>query len=358
MQPARRGVADIHARPTPNVFHVIQHLDFALVIVAGFCRFGLFCRLVISHEKCSALKAKAGQKNAGGPSTDDPSEPRNLTHIIAESGIEYYNPAMLRLTREVRFAINQTPAPEPPGIPTNNYAGFPSLAGLGHYFALQVTIAGHLDAQSNYLQNIKLVDSLVRERCVPAVDTAVRSKQFGGGGNLFLQLFDVLKDPWPNITLDAMQFSLSPFLSISILASEYPMIRLSQKFEFCASHRLYNPALSEEQNRQTFGKCSNPHGHGHNYELQVTLRGKPDPAGVLMPIPAFERIVAETILDRFDHKNLNIEIPEFRQLIPSVENIAMVIYRLLKPRFTDPRVELASVTVWETAKTWCEYSGE
>lgn len=262
---------------------------------------------------------------------------------------------MLRLTREVRFAINDSPSPEPPGIPANNYAGFPSLAGLGHFFALQVTIAGHLETQSNYLQNIKLIDSLVRERCLPSIDAAVRGKQFGGGGNFFLQLFDALKDPWPNIVLDAMQLSLSPFLSLSIRASEYPMIRVSQKFEFCASHRLFNPALSVEQNRQTFGKCSNPHGHGHNYQLQVSLRGKPDSDGLLMPIVAFERIVAQTILDRFDHKNLNIEVPEFRALIPTVENIAMTIYRLLKPKFTERKVELASVTVWETAKTWCEY---
>ena len=67
-------------------------------------------------------------------------------------------------------------------------------------------------------------------------------------------------------------------------------------------------------------------------------------------------MVAATVIDRFDHKNLNVEVPEFRELIPSVENIAMTIYRLLKPRFGGGRAELASVTVWETPKTWCEYS--
>ena len=134
------------------------------------------------------------------------------------------------------------------------------------------------------------------------------------------------------------------------------MIRLSQKFEFSAAHRLHNPALSDEQNRATFGKCNNPHGHGHNYELQFTLVGEPTDRGVLVDVPAFERIVSETVIDRFDHRHLNTELPEFRELIPSVENIAMVIYQLLRPAFERERARLASVTVWETPKTWCEYS--
>jgi 6-pyruvoyltetrahydropterin/6-carboxytetrahydropterin synthase len=133
------------------------------------------------------------------------------------------------------------------------------------------------------------------------------------------------------------------------------MLRLSQKFEFSASHRLHNPALSDEENRTCFGKCNNPAGHGHNYELQVTLRGEPDANGVLCDVPAFERIVGETVIEHFDHKNLNAELEDFRELIPSVENIARVIFGLLKPKFETGRARLASVTVWETPKTWCEY---
>ncbi len=134
------------------------------------------------------------------------------------------------------------------------------------------------------------------------------------------------------------------------------MVRLSQKFEFSASHRLHSAQLSDEENRKCFGKCNNPNGHGHNYEVQVTLAGEPDAGGLLVDVPRFERIVAEAVIDRFDHKNLNVELPEFREAIPSVENIALVIYRLLKPRFADARGKLASVTVLETPKTWCEYS--
>jgi 6-pyruvoyltetrahydropterin/6-carboxytetrahydropterin synthase len=133
------------------------------------------------------------------------------------------------------------------------------------------------------------------------------------------------------------------------------MVRYSQKFEFSAAHRLHNPDLSDEENRRLFGKCNNPHGHGHNYELQVTVKGTPPDHSALIAIDDFERIVAETVIDRFDHKNLNAQVPEFAELIPSVENIAMVIYRLLRPQFAGKAL-LASVTVWETPKTWCEYS--
>ena len=112
------------------------------------------------------------------------------------------------------------------------------------------------------------------------------------------------------------------------------MIRTSQKFEFCASHRLHNPDLSDEENRRIFGKCNNPRGHGHNYELQVTLIGAPDSTGRLVPTTEFERIVSETIIEKFDHKNLNCELDEFKSVNPSVENIARVIYQMLQPRFS------------------------
>ena len=131
--------------------------------------------------------------------------------------------------------------------------------------------------------------------------------------------------------------------------------RLSHKFEFSAAHRLHNPSLSDEENRKTYGKCNNPNWHGHNYEVQVTLRGNPK-QGLLVEIPAFERVVREFAIDKLDHKNLNTEVSEFSGVVPTVENIAMTIFRMLKNRFTGIGAELASITVWETPKTWCEYS--
>ena len=168
---------------------------------------------------------------------------------------------------------------------------------------------------------------------------------------------EAICDAWDGATVDQLTLTLSPFLSLTHRIEESPMLRLSQKFEFSASHRLFNRDCDDAENRRIFGKCSNPNGHGHNYELQVTLVGDADRVGgVLKNLPDFERIVGETVIERFDHKNLNLDLSEFADVIPSVENIARVIYRLLRPRFADAGARLAAVTVWETPKTWCEYS--
>jgi len=258
---------------------------------------------------------------------------------------------MFRLTREVRFAINDVSDSVPQGKPTNSYAGFPSLRSLGRYHTLRVTLSGHLDPQTQYVRNIKDIDDMARRKGIPVVGLAQSDER------VVPVLFQELRNAWPGCTLESLTLTLSPLTTLTQLRQEFPMtVRLSQKFEFSASHRLHSDSLNEKENIEAFGKCNNPHGHGHNYELQVTLAGHPSATGLLAHIPAFERVVAETVIDRFDHRNLNVEVAEFRELVPTVENIAMVIYRLLKPKLQSDTAKLASVTVWETAKTWCEYS--
>jgi 6-pyruvoyltetrahydropterin/6-carboxytetrahydropterin synthase len=284
----------------------------------------------------------------------DPSRPRRIS---PDSGCKSrwhkfsYTLGMFQLTRETRFAINI--GPRSPQMPDNSYAGYPSLLDFGRYFAMRITLAGDLDPQTGYLRNIRDIDEVVRERGIYIVAESIAQNIAPAGVPPIL--FRSLQDAWPGASLRRLSLFLSPFLSFSCTAKEHPMVQLSQKFEFAAAHRLHNPALSDAQNRQAFGKCNNTHGHGHNYELQVTLAGNPDRNGLLIDIPEFERIVADTVIERFDHKFLNIETAEFVELIPSVENIAKVIFTLLKPRFTGPAT-LAAVTVWETPKTWCEYA--
>lgn len=265
---------------------------------------------------------------------------------------------MLRLTREVRFAINALPDEQLQHPPTNSYGGHPSLTGLGYYFALQLTLSGQADPASGYLLNIKQVDELVRSRAIPALRASIESGHFGGGGRVVAHLHQLLRDAWPHVSLQSLQLMLSPFLSISTRTSELPMVRFSQKFEFSASHRLHNPLLSDAENRCIFGKCNNPQGHGHNYELQVSITGEPDENGLLIDLPTFERIVTQTVIERFDHQNLNVDVMDFREVQPTVENIAATIYKLLKPAFLSHHTKLASITVWETTKTWCEYTEE
>jgi 6-pyruvoyltetrahydropterin/6-carboxytetrahydropterin synthase len=265
---------------------------------------------------------------------------------------------MYRLTREVRFAVNAAPDGQfAAGGPTNAYAAFPSHTGLAHYFTLSATLAGELDPASNYLINIKDIDRELRSRAVSAVEDVVWNRPQTFGSAMVAELFALVRDAWRPLRLDELVLGLSPFLTLGCRATEYPMTRLSQTFEFAAAHRLHNPALSDEANRRTYGKCNNPMGHGHNYEVRVTVAGTPDAeTGLLVDVPAFERVVGERVIERLDHKHLNAQVPEFAEVIPSVENIARVIYGMLKGALTTERVRLASVTVWETPKTWCEYS--
>lgn len=266
---------------------------------------------------------------------------------------------MFRLTREVRFALNDlcgargADDEQLVAKPANSFGGYPSLTGFGHQLAARVRLAGALALESQYLENIKVVDEVIRRR-LEEVGRMVRDGERPVG--VLMYLHGVCFERWGE-RLDGVSLALGPFLELTACRTELPMVRLSQRFEFSASHRLFNRALSDEENCRIYGKCSNPHGHGHNYEVQVTVAGEPeDVDGVLIGLPAFERIVGSTVIERFDHKNLNLEVAEFAELIPSVENIARVIYKLLKPRFGEAGVKLAAVTVWETPKTWCEYA--
>ena len=134
------------------------------------------------------------------------------------------------------------------------------------------------------------------------------------------------------------------------------MVRLSQKFEFSASHRLHNPAWSPEQNQRVFGKCNNPNYHGHNYNLTVRLTGAVDhETGYVYDLKRLSDLIKHEVLDRYDHRNLNLDTEEFRALNPTAENIAVVIWQRLRPHLG---ADLAlSVTLYETDRNFVEYHG-
>lgn len=123
---------------------------------------------------------------------------------------------------------------------------------------------------------------------------------------------------------------------------------------FNAAHRLYNPFWSMEQNDAVFGKCNNPSFHGHNYELVVKVVGVPDPqTGYVLDLKWLSDLIKREVHARFDHKNLNLDTSEFQQLNPTAENIAIVIYNLLRPHI-DPDKEL-QVRLYETPRNFVEY---
>ena len=115
------------------------------------------------------------------------------------------------------------------------------------------------------------------------------------------------------------------------------MIRLTKRLEFCAAHRYANPHWSEEENRRRFGKSSNL--HGHNYGLEVTVEGVPSPdTGMVMDLKALKDLITETVVDRLDHKNLNVDLPAFTDRLPTPENIVVVIWDLLASRLEGCRL--------------------
>src|SRR5256884_5912157 len=117
------------------------------------------------------------------------------------------------------------------------------------------------------------------------------------------------------------------------------MVLLTRKIEFAASHLSHNPNLSAEENRRIFGKCNNPHGHGHNYTLEVTVEGEPDPVtGMVLDLKELKEILEREVMQRMDHRHLNYEVAELAGQIPTCENIARVIWQLLEPRITQGKL--------------------
>ena len=131
-------------------------------------------------------------------------------------------------------------------------------------------------------------------------------------------------------------------------------VAVFRKEHFNAAHRLYNPAWSEDKNDKVFGLCNNPNYHGHNYDLVVKVVGEPDPVtGYVIDLKILSDLVKEEVMDRFDHKNLNLDTVEFAALNPTAENIAIVIYNLLRPRL-DAKLEL-QIRLYETERNFVEY---
>jgi 6-pyruvoyltetrahydropterin/6-carboxytetrahydropterin synthase len=133
-------------------------------------------------------------------------------------------------------------------------------------------------------------------------------------------------------------------------------VTVSRSAHFNAAHRLHRADWDDARNFAVFGKCSNPNFHGHNYELIVSVTGDIDPeTGFVMDMKVLKDLIATQVEDRLDHKNLNIEVPEFASVNPTAENIAVVIYNLLRPHITDDKA--LEVTLYETPRNFVIYKG-
>lgn len=135
------------------------------------------------------------------------------------------------------------------------------------------------------------------------------------------------------------------------------MVYLTKRITFSAAHRLYNPNFSAEKNASVFDKCNNPNWHGHNYTLEVTICGTPDiETGYLIDLKKLKTIIKENIIDKVDHKNLNLDVDFLRGIIPTVENLAVAFWNELKDKI--PQGKLYKIKIFETENNFIEYYGE
>jgi 6-pyruvoyl-tetrahydropterin synthase len=280
---------------------------------------------------------------------------------------------MLELSRVVRIplgAVSKDGAGQ-------GLVGAPSPRGLSPTVDLEVVCRGTPDS-SGYLVDIGAIDRAVRALAQPLLREALLTE-------LAAELVTTPASP-PTTDPDAALIALlgriaadlaselpapiariayrpSPFRSIELelpatphaegtaMHAPLPTATLHETFEFAASHRLHLGDRSAEENRALFGKCNNPNGHGHNYRIEVAV----EPSARFAGFDAIERCVECEIVARFDHRHLNLDCPEFRDLNPSVEHIARVCHGLLAPALAAEGGTLRFVRVWETDKTSCRY---
>jgi 6-pyruvoyltetrahydropterin/6-carboxytetrahydropterin synthase len=134
---------------------------------------------------------------------------------------------------------------------------------------------------------------------------------------------------------------------------------ITRKVEFSASHVCRNPELTEEENRRIFGPAANPHGHGHNYVLEVSLEGEPDPVtGMVFDLKELKEILNREVVEPYDHRFLNYEVPPFDRVVPTVENIAREIWRRIEPRLAGGGRRLHAVRLYETPDLYVDYCGD
>jgi 6-pyruvoyltetrahydropterin/6-carboxytetrahydropterin synthase len=135
-----------------------------------------------------------------------------------------------------------------------------------------------------------------------------------------------------------------------------PVVTVTRRLKFNAAHRVHNPALSDEENRATFGKCNNPHGHGHNYTLDVSVSGEVNPAtGYVMDLARLNTLVEREVVDAVDHHNLNVDVPFMQGVIPTAENLIVAFWRILEGAVAP--ATLTRLVLWETDNNYVEYTG-
>lgn len=261
-------------------------------------------------------------------------------------------------------------------------AGFrcppPGEMGRGHDYLCELTVGGEIAPDTGMVVNIKDVDAVLKAQVVGPLGGKLLDAEVPDlldapptPENLVRLIWDRCRPALPpqsalaRVTLWAaptLRAELSAFYAPDILTPhEVPMLTVTRTYDFSASHRLHSRALSDGENAEIFGKCNWENGHGHNYEIEVTLAGDADPrTGQVWGLDRLDRIVDEEVLKPYDHKHLNYDAADFRDLNPTSENLTRVVWDNLARRLADEdmgRARLYRVAVRETARNYFECYG-
>ncbi len=272
------------------------------------------------------------------------------------------------LTRQVAFEASHCC-----GIPelsdAENYALFGLAANPnshGHNYVLEATVKGRLNPENGMVINITDLDQVLKEEVVAYYDHKhinLQHPTFADNPhlqptseNLAIQIWRAIKPHLEGSILHRIRL----YEDSTLFADYYgegQMVYFTKVYEFSASHRLHSLQLSAEANREIFGKCNNFYGHGHNYALEVTIKGEVDPrTGLVADLHRLDETIQDQVYGRFDHKHLNMDTREFEELNPTSENFVKVLWEVIEPSLKP--IQLHRVRLRETPKNYFDYYGD
>ena len=236
----------------------------------------------------------------------------------------------------------------------------------GHNYVLEVMVKGDVDADDGMVINLTTLDALLKTEVQANYDHKHLNRQhpvFSKNPhfqptceNITIEIWQRLESSLP----DELLYRVRLFENTKCFADYYGedlMVYLTKVYEFSAAHRLHSHSLSDEENRDIFGKCNNPAGHGHNYVLEVTVKGDVDAkTGLVTGLNFIDEVVEKQVYSRFDYKHLNLDTPEFETHNPTSENFVKVLWDLLEPNLLP--VVLHRLRLRETPKNHFDYYGE
>lgn len=275
---------------------------------------------------------------------------------------------MYYLTRQIAFeASHYNRIPELSDA--ENFELFGAASNLnshGHNYVLEVMVKGEVDASNGMVINLVTLDALLKTHVLANYDHKHLNCQHPvfaknqylqpTGENIAIEIWQRLAPSLPDGLLHRVRLYENSTRFVDYYG-EGLMVYLTKVYEFSAAHRLHSHTLSDEENRDIFGKCNNPAGHGHNYVLEVTVKGPVDArTGLVAGLHFLDEVVEKQVYARFDYKHLNLDTPEFETLNPTSENFVKVLWEVLAPNLRP--VTLHRLRLRETPKNHFDYYGE